>query len=65
MPTLRTLFIAPTSSPLAQIDVSNVAELLVHLTSDKHLVNRTQTTTQNPSETATRNGDNTEDVRVG
>ncbi|XP_028390822.1 condensin complex subunit 3-like [Dendronephthya gigantea] len=63
MPTLRTLFIAPTSSPLAQVDVSNVAELLVHLTSDKNLVNQTQATTQNSNETATRNEDNTEDVR--
>jgi hypothetical protein len=56
MPTLRTLFIAPTSSPLAQIDVSNVAELLVHLTSDKHIVNSSQTTTQNEN--------NTDDVQV-
>ena len=46
MPTLRTLFMAPTSSPLAQIDVSNVAELMVHLTSDKH-INTSQTATQN------------------
>ena len=46
MPTLRTLFIAPTTSPLAQIDVSNVAELLVHLTSDKHIANSSQTTRQ-------------------
>ncbi|XP_046850620.1 condensin complex subunit 3-like isoform X2 [Xenia sp. Carnegie-2017] len=37
LPTLRTLFNAPTSSPLAQIDVANVAELLVHLTSTKCL----------------------------
>ena len=57
MPTLRTLFVAPTSSPLAQIDVSNVAELLVHLTSDKHIVSSNQTATQNEN--------SVDDVRVG
>ena len=46
MPTLRTLCIAPTSSPLAQIDVSNVAELLVRFTSDKHIAHSSETTTQ-------------------
>ena len=55
MPTLRTLFSAPTTSPLAQIDVSNVAELMVHLTSDKH-INTSQTAMQNK---------NTDDSTVG
>lgn len=32
LPTLRTLFDAPNSSPLASVDVHNVGELLVHLT---------------------------------
>ncbi|CAI9574988.1 unnamed protein product [Staurois parvus] len=32
LPTLQTLFNAPASSPLADVDVSNVAELLVDLT---------------------------------
>uniref|UniRef100_A0A8C8SBV0 Non-SMC condensin I complex subunit G n=1 Tax=Pelusios castaneus TaxID=367368 RepID=A0A8C8SBV0_9SAUR len=32
LPTLRTLFNAPASSPLAEIDISNVSELLVDLT---------------------------------
>lgn len=32
LPTLRTLFDAPNSSPLASVNVQNVAELLVHLT---------------------------------
>lgn len=32
VPTLQTLFNAPASSPLADVDVSNVAELLVDLT---------------------------------
>lgn len=57
IPTLRTLFNAPTTSPLAQIDAINVAELLVHLTSDKHLVNSSQS--------ATRNQNIADDVTVG
>ncbi|XP_039258704.2 condensin complex subunit 3-like [Styela clava] len=32
LPTLRTLFEAPNSSPLASVNIQNVAELLVHLT---------------------------------
>ncbi|NXA31353.1 CND3 protein, partial [Eudromia elegans] len=32
LPTLRTLFSAPATSPLAEIDISNVSELLVDLT---------------------------------
>jgi hypothetical protein len=56
MPTLRTLCIAPTSSPLARIDVSNVAELLVRLTSDKHVVPSSQT--------ASHIENSTDDVRV-
>ncbi|XP_032840453.1 condensin complex subunit 3 isoform X2 [Tyto alba] len=32
LPTLRTLFNAPATSPLAEIDISNVSELLVDLT---------------------------------
>lgn len=56
MPTLRTLFSAPTSSPLAQIDVSNVAELMVLLTSDKHI---------NTSQTAMRIKNNDDDTVGG
>jgi len=32
MPTLRALFDAPNTSPLAEVKVTNVAELLVELT---------------------------------
>ncbi|CAH1784611.1 unnamed protein product, partial [Owenia fusiformis] len=38
-PTLRTLFNAPATSPLAEVNVNNVSELLVQLTSAKHLMN--------------------------
>lgn len=38
LPTLQTIFDAPNSSPLASIDAVNVAELLVQLTSARHLV---------------------------
>jgi len=37
LPTLKTLFSAPVSSPLASVNINNVAELLVHLTNSKHL----------------------------
>ncbi|XP_067386414.1 condensin complex subunit 3 isoform X2 [Emydura macquarii macquarii] len=37
LPTLRTLFNAPASSPLAEVDVSNVSELLVDLTRPSRL----------------------------
>ncbi len=39
LPTLHTLFDAPASSPLAEINENNVAELLVQLTNAKHLMN--------------------------
>lgn len=38
MPTLKTLFNAPASSPLADVNVTNVAELLVQLTSNKLMI---------------------------
>jgi len=37
LPSLKTLFSAPVSSPLASVNINNVAELLVHLTNSKHL----------------------------
>jgi condensin complex subunit 3 len=37
LPTLRTLLNAPATSPLAEVDVNNVAELLVQLTNTKLL----------------------------
>ena len=36
-PTLKTLFSAPMSSPLASVNINNVAELLVDLTNGKYL----------------------------
>jgi hypothetical protein len=36
MPTLRALFDAPATSPLAEVKVANVAELLVELTDVRH-----------------------------
>lgn len=43
MPTLRTLLNAPATSPLAEVDVNNVAELLVQLTNTKLLtINQSQ-----------------------
>lgn len=47
LPTLRTLFVAPNSSPLACVDVSNVADLLVQLTSEKHVKTNQTTAGQN------------------
>lgn len=41
-PTLQTLFNAPASSPLADVDASNVAELLVDLTRPSGLKQRTK-----------------------
>ena len=40
LPTLRTLFNAPPSSPLAEVNVNNVADLMVQLTNARHLVNQ-------------------------
>jgi len=37
LPILKTLFSAPVSSPLASVNVNNVAELLVQLTNSKYL----------------------------
>ncbi|XP_056411319.1 condensin complex subunit 3 isoform X1 [Hyla sarda] len=42
LPTLETLFNAPASSPLADVDVSNVAELLVDLTRPSGLKQQTK-----------------------
>ncbi|KAG8591538.1 hypothetical protein GDO81_000208 [Engystomops pustulosus] len=42
-PTLQTLFNAPASSPLADVDVSNVAELLVDLTRPSGLKQKSKT----------------------
>lgn len=43
MPTLRTLLNAPATSPLAEVNANNVAELLVQLTNTKLLtVNQNQ-----------------------
>ncbi|XP_022086528.1 condensin complex subunit 3-like isoform X2 [Acanthaster planci] len=41
LPTLATLFNAPTTSPLAQVNENNVAELLVHLTDQRNLQQET------------------------
>ncbi|KAJ8316952.1 hypothetical protein KUTeg_004856 [Tegillarca granosa] len=38
IPTLKTIMNAPSSSPLAEVNIENVAELLVHLTNSKHLL---------------------------
>uniref|UniRef100_A0A3P8ZKV2 Nuclear condensin complex subunit 3 C-terminal domain-containing protein n=1 Tax=Esox lucius TaxID=8010 RepID=A0A3P8ZKV2_ESOLU len=43
VPTLRTLLNAPATSPLAEVDVTNVAELLVELTRPSALINRADT----------------------
>ena len=40
LPTMRTLFNAPASSPLSGVNVNNVAELMVQLTNARHLVNQ-------------------------
>ena len=40
LPTLRTLFNAPPSSPLAEVNVNNVADLMVQLTNARHLVSQ-------------------------
>ncbi|KAJ7392424.1 hypothetical protein OS493_012087 [Desmophyllum pertusum] len=37
LPTLKTLFSAPVSSPLASVNINNVAELLLQLTNSKYL----------------------------
>lgn len=47
MPTLKTLLNAPATSPLAEVDVNNVAELLVQLTNTKLI-----TQNQNAEETS-------------
>jgi len=36
LPTLRALFDAPSTSPLAEVKVSNVADLLIDLTDIQH-----------------------------
>lgn len=43
LPTLQTLANAPASSPLAEIDITNVAELLVDLTRPSGLNPQTKT----------------------
>lgn len=39
LPTVRTLMNAPATSPLAEVDVNNVVELLVELTRPSALIN--------------------------
>lgn len=46
LPTLRTLLNAPATSPLAEVDVNNVAELLVQLTNTKLLTANQNSTEQ-------------------
>jgi len=36
LPTLRALFDAPSTSPLAEVKVTNVADLLIELTDIRH-----------------------------
>lgn len=43
IPTLKTIMNAPSSSPLAEVNTENVAELLVHLTNSKHLMENQNT----------------------
>jgi Nuclear condensing complex subunits, C-term domain len=43
MPTIRALFDAPATSPLAEVKVANVAELLVELTDVRHQMATVQT----------------------
>lgn len=40
LPTLRTLFNAPPNSPLSEVNVNNVADLMVQLTNARYLVNQ-------------------------
>ncbi len=40
LPTLRTLFNAPATSPLVEVNTDNVADLLCHLTNHNFLVNK-------------------------
>lgn len=44
MPTLKTLFDAPPTSSLASVNVNNVIELLVQITSWRHLASAGGTT---------------------
>ena len=43
LPTLRALFDAPNTSPLAEVKVTNVADLLVELTDVRHPMAAKQT----------------------
>ena len=43
LPTVRTLLNAPATSPLAEVDVTNVAELLVELTRPSSLIRPSNT----------------------
>ena len=40
LPTLKTLFDAPDTSPLSEVKAGNVAELLVQLTNARHQLNK-------------------------
>jgi len=40
MPTLKTLFDAPDTSPLSEVKVINVAELMVQLTNARHQLSK-------------------------
>lgn len=55
LPTVRTLMNAPATSPLAEVDINNVVELLVELTRPSALITppantevRAQSPTQDP-----------------
>ena len=43
MPTLKTLFDAPDSSPLSEVKVANVADLMVQLTNARHQLSKART----------------------
>jgi len=43
LPTLRALFDAPSTSPLAEVKVTNVADLLIELTDVRHPMASKQT----------------------
>lgn len=54
LPTVRTLMNAPATSPLAEVDINNVVELLVELTRPSALI--TPSTNTEVSNTADKSG---------
>ena len=50
LPTLNTLFNAPGSSPLTEINILSVSELLIQLTSPRHLLANQKATTKDQIE---------------